>query len=205
MCPGTRCTCAPSRGFFDPHHAAVRAGRLGHAVHPGLEKVGHPRPGAGRQPGCHLAAQVRARAHLHFIWGVVMKRASVFAWSPYPDIALAGQQHGAAHSRRLPPMAPSRSLRARADVALVAQLTPADGAELDRFGASLSVSGTTVLVGAPGTKVGNNPSQGAAYVFDRNRGKAPRMGSGGQAHCVRRRRGQPVGRVCRARRRTRPL
>jgi hypothetical protein len=62
-------------------------------------------------------------------------------------------------------------LRARVDVALVAQLTPADGAELDRFGASLSVSGTTVLVGAPGTKVGNNLNQGTAYVFDHNQGR----------------------------------
>jgi hypothetical protein len=33
------------------------------------------------------------------------------------------------------------------------------------FGASVSMSGTTAVIGAPYTSVSNNPSQGAAYVF----------------------------------------
>ena len=33
------------------------------------------------------------------------------------------------------------------------------------FGASVSMSGKTAVIGAPYTSVGNNPSQGAAYVF----------------------------------------
>ncbi|MGA2616656.1 MAG: IPT/TIG domain-containing protein, partial [Thermoguttaceae bacterium] len=42
-----------------------------------------------------------------------------------------------------------------------AKLTAADGAELDFFGWSVSISGNTVVVGA----VGANRAQGAAYVF----------------------------------------
>jgi hypothetical protein len=48
------------------------------------------------------------------------------------------------------------------------EFTAADGASDDAFGSSVTVSGNTVLVGAPGHKVGSNDFQGAAYVFTRN-------------------------------------
>ena len=35
----------------------------------------------------------------------------------------------------------------------------------DDFGSSVSISGNTVVVGAPGATVGGNSYQGAAYVF----------------------------------------
>jgi hypothetical protein len=48
-----------------------------------------------------------------------------------------------------------------------AELTAADGAAGDAFGASVSLYGTTALVGAPQHTVGSNSWQGAAYVFTR--------------------------------------
>ena len=46
-----------------------------------------------------------------------------------------------------------------------AELTASDEGGSDRFGASVAVSGPTVLVGAPAHTVGSNASQGAAYFF----------------------------------------
>jgi hypothetical protein len=46
-----------------------------------------------------------------------------------------------------------------------AKLTASGGAANDNFGNSVSISGNTVVVGAPGAKVGTNSGQGAAYVF----------------------------------------
>ena len=46
-----------------------------------------------------------------------------------------------------------------------AKLTASDGAADDYFGYSVSISGNTVVVGAPGATVGANSGQGAAYVF----------------------------------------
>jgi hypothetical protein len=46
-----------------------------------------------------------------------------------------------------------------------AKLTASDGAALDGLGASVAVSGRTVVVGAPGAAVGPNSGQGAVYVF----------------------------------------
>jgi autotransporter-associated beta strand protein len=46
-----------------------------------------------------------------------------------------------------------------------AKLTASDGAAYDYFGYSVSISGNTVVVGAPYAMVGGNVSQGAAYVF----------------------------------------
>ena len=48
-----------------------------------------------------------------------------------------------------------------------AKLTAADGAASDRFGASVSVSGDTAIVGSPSDDVGANANQGSAYVFTR--------------------------------------
>src|SRR6516225_913046 len=45
------------------------------------------------------------------------------------------------------------------------ELTAADGARDDVFGYSVAVSGTTAVIGAAGRTIGNNPGQGAAYVF----------------------------------------
>jgi hypothetical protein len=46
-----------------------------------------------------------------------------------------------------------------------AHLFASDGANGDRFGTSVAISGTTVIVGAYHADVGVNPDQGAAYVF----------------------------------------
>jgi hypothetical protein len=46
-----------------------------------------------------------------------------------------------------------------------AELSAPDGATLDLFGASVAASDSTVVVGAPQTKVGSNNQQGTAYVF----------------------------------------
>ena len=46
-----------------------------------------------------------------------------------------------------------------------AKLTASDGATNNEFGDSVSISGNTVVVGAPDAKVGSNSQQGAAYVF----------------------------------------
>jgi hypothetical protein len=46
-----------------------------------------------------------------------------------------------------------------------AKLTASDGANGDYFGASVKISGDTVVVGARGHDVGANQEQGSAYVF----------------------------------------
>lgn len=46
-----------------------------------------------------------------------------------------------------------------------AELSPSDGAANDRFGNSVAMYGSTIVVGALYHKVGSNSSQGAAYVF----------------------------------------
>jgi hypothetical protein len=55
-----------------------------------------------------------------------------------------------------------------------AELTASDGAAWDSFGESValsvSVSGTTAIVGAPNHRVGTNDDQGAAYVFTNSGG-----------------------------------
>jgi uncharacterized protein (TIGR03437 family) len=45
------------------------------------------------------------------------------------------------------------------------KLTAADGELGDQFGSSVAISGTTVVVGAYGDKIGENFLQGSAYVF----------------------------------------
>ncbi|HSJ57899.1 MAG TPA: FG-GAP repeat protein [Anaerolineae bacterium] len=52
----------------------------------------------------------------------------------------------------------------------VAKLTADDGAEGDSFGWPVSVSNDKAIVGSQHADVGGNADQGAAYVFDRNRG-----------------------------------
>ncbi len=48
------------------------------------------------------------------------------------------------------------------------KLTPSDGLSGDNFGASVSISGDTAVVGAWGADVGTNFNQGAAYVYVRS-------------------------------------
>jgi hypothetical protein len=52
-----------------------------------------------------------------------------------------------------------------ANMTQTAILTASDGAAGDHLGFSTSISGNTVVVGAPQATVGSNMSQGAAYVF----------------------------------------
>jgi hypothetical protein len=51
-----------------------------------------------------------------------------------------------------------------------AELTATDGAAQDELGASLAISGSTVVAGAPGHAVGSNETQGAVYAFDQPSG-----------------------------------
>jgi trimeric autotransporter adhesin len=56
-----------------------------------------------------------------------------------------------------------------------AQMTAAGGGESEVFGESVAISGNTVLVGAPGRKVGEHVFQGAVDVFALSR--SPRAGA----------------------------
>jgi len=47
----------------------------------------------------------------------------------------------------------------------LAELTASDGTYVDLLGFSVAIDGNTVVVGAPGSTVGSNQTQGAAYVF----------------------------------------
>ena len=59
---------------------------------------------------------------------------------------------------------------------LVKKLVASDGRWNDIFGYSVALSGDTVLVGAPGTKIGDQTHAGAAYLFSRNRGGTDQWG-----------------------------
>jgi uncharacterized repeat protein (TIGR01451 family) len=48
------------------------------------------------------------------------------------------------------------------------ELTASDGGTMNAFGASVAISGDTIIVGAFVKKVGNNDGQGAVYVFTRS-------------------------------------
>lgn len=45
------------------------------------------------------------------------------------------------------------------------KLVASDGGLFDNFGSSVSIDGDTMVIGANGATVGNNPAQGAVYVF----------------------------------------
>jgi trimeric autotransporter adhesin len=51
------------------------------------------------------------------------------------------------------------------DMFQTAELTASDGSPGDAFGISVSISGNTILIGAPYAFVGSNSAQGAAYLF----------------------------------------
>jgi hypothetical protein len=50
------------------------------------------------------------------------------------------------------------------------KLTASDGAQIDQFGESVAVSGSTIVVSAPIDTIGGNVAQGSAYVFERQGG-----------------------------------
>lgn len=52
-----------------------------------------------------------------------------------------------------------------ANMTQTAKLTASDGVAGDVFGTAVSISGTTVVAGAPNAAIGGNKYQGAAYVF----------------------------------------
>jgi formylglycine-generating enzyme required for sulfatase activity len=52
----------------------------------------------------------------------------------------------------------------------VAKLTAADGMAGDYFGATVSLSGDTAIVGAWSADIGSNSNQGAAYIYYRDQG-----------------------------------
>jgi len=52
-----------------------------------------------------------------------------------------------------------------ADMTQTAKLTASDGAATDLFGASMAISGDTIVVGAYADDIGSNGDQGSAYVF----------------------------------------
>lgn len=72
-----------------------------------------------------------------------------------------GVQKGAAFAF----VKPAAGWHATADLIRGAELTASDGAASDSLGEDVSVSGDTVVAGAPIHKVGANGGQGAAYVF----------------------------------------
>jgi hypothetical protein len=51
------------------------------------------------------------------------------------------------------------------DRAQTAELTAAGGTAGDHLGASVAIAGGAIAAGAPGTRVGAHPQQGAAYLF----------------------------------------
>jgi len=55
--------------------------------------------------------------------------------------------------------------RAGSDWSELGKLVASDGAEFDNFGYAVALSGDTVLAGAPLRQVGDNASQGAAYLY----------------------------------------
>ena len=52
----------------------------------------------------------------------------------------------------------------------VKRLFASDGADNDRFGNSVAISGNTIVVGAYVDDISNNTNQGSAYIFERNQG-----------------------------------
>ncbi len=90
-------------------------------------------------------------------YSVAASGATVFAGAPYAKVG-ANEHEGAAYVFTQPAGGWSNETQA-------AELTASNGARAAFLGASLAVSGTTVLVGAPDADVDSNGYEGAAYVF----------------------------------------
>jgi len=53
---------------------------------------------------------------------------------------------------------------------LTQEITNANGAALDQFGMAVAAHDGTVMIGSPNTKVGNNATQGAVFLYENNGG-----------------------------------
>jgi hypothetical protein len=51
-----------------------------------------------------------------------------------------------------------------------AKLTAPDGADNDRFGFAVALTGDTAVIGSFGDDIGSNANQGSVYVFERQQG-----------------------------------
>jgi PKD repeat protein len=58
----------------------------------------------------------------------------------------------------------------------VKKLTASDGAASDQYGASVSISCDTIVIGSRNDDIGSNNDQGSAYVYERNHGGADQWG-----------------------------
>lgn len=100
-----------------------------------------------------------AAAGDHFGFAVSISGRTVAAGAPFHQIGQTRQ--GAAYVY----VEPVSGWEQTAGGAQNAELTAADGATNDRFGATVGVSGDRVVVGALLHQVGSNVAQGTAYLF----------------------------------------
>lgn len=133
---------------------------LGAAARAGDVNV-YPKPAAGwadEHESVELAA-TEAAAGDAFGSAVALSGDTVAAGAP--GRAVDGVKTGAAFVF----VEPATGWHATRDLIRGAQLTASDGAPLDSLGEDVSVSGDTVVAGAPIHKVADNRGQGAAYSF----------------------------------------
>jgi hypothetical protein len=90
----------------------------------------------------------------HFGWSVAISGTIAVVGAHYDDVDANANQGSAYVFTRIGTTWGERD-----------KLTAADGAQGDRFGESVALSGTTILVGVPYHDVGANTDQGSAYVF----------------------------------------
>ena len=93
-------------------------------------------------------------------WSMSLSGNTVVAGAPYATVG-ANPEQGAAFVFVKP--ADGWKTTSKANAKLVAD----DGAVNDHFGASVAISGNTVVVGSPEAAIGSNLNQGAAYMFGR--------------------------------------
>jgi FG-GAP repeat len=133
--------------------AAAPVAGIDRPLSPKGPRTGHdsagPAAAAPAAPGAELGYAVALSGH------------TLVAGAPFGDGASPGSGSGAAY------------VYARAgdgSWVLQARLVAPDGALADRFGYSVSISGDTVLVGAPYHDPAAGSNAGAAYVFERSGG-----------------------------------
>lgn len=103
-----------------------------------------------------------------FGWSVSISGDTAVVGAPYADVGDHPAQ-GAAYVF-------SRNRNGPHAWGQVTRLIAPDGAADDWFGASVSVSGDTLVVSAHGATIAGSGDQGAAYVFSRNQGGADAWG-----------------------------
>ena len=126
------------------------------------------------------------------VWGLV-KKLTVASGQRYDDfgisVSLDGDTlvvgaHQPGNSQAIPAQLPGpgaayvfeRNTGGADQWGQVAKLTASDGAVEDWFGYSVSLSGDSIVAGAPYEEVGGNIRQGAAYVFSRDEGGVDQWG-----------------------------